>query len=69
MNPVEWFCLNVKFRVLGFPNLQMSQISKISFTSTNFAMDFLFRSDLPPLASNFELKKILKSPAKIIRLF
>lgn len=30
---------------------------------------FLFRSGLPPLASNFELNKILKSPSKIMRLF
>ena len=44
-------------------------MSKLFFISTNFAMDFLFRSGLPPLASNFELKKILKSPAKIMLLF
>ena len=34
-------------------------MSKLSFVSTNFAMDFLFKSGLPPLVSNFELKKIL----------
>ena len=28
---------------------------KLSFTSTNFAMGFIFRSGLPPLASHFEL--------------
>ena len=59
MNPVGWFCLNVKFRVLGFLIPQISQMPKLSFISTNFAMDFLFSSGLPPLASNFELKAFI----------
>ena len=66
INPVEWLCLNLKFRILGFLILQ---IPKLSFISTNFAMYFLFRSGLPLLASNFELEKILKSPTKIMRVF
>ena len=67
---MEWFCLNVKFRVLQFLIFQILQMPKLSFfCSTNFAIDFLFVSGLPPLASNCELKKILKSPAKIMRLF
>ena len=66
INPVEWLCLNLKFRKLGFLILQ---IPKLSFISTNFAMYFLFRSGLPLLASNFELEKILKSPTKIMRVF
>ena len=39
------------------------------FIPTNFPVDFLFSHGLPPLASNFELKKILKLSAKIICLF
>ena len=66
INPVEWLCLNLKFRILGFLILQ---IPKLSFISTNFAMYFFFRSGLPLLASNFELEKILKSPTKIMRVF
>ena len=66
INPVEWLCLNLKFRKLGFLILQ---IPKFSFISTNFAMYFLFRSGLPLLTSNFELEKILKSPTKIMRVF
>ena len=41
-------------------------MSKLSFIAINFAMDFLLRSDLPPLDSNFQLKKNLKSPSKIL---
>ena len=69
INLVEWFCLNVKLRLLGFLILQILQMSKLSFISTNFAVDFLFSSGLLPLASNFELKKMLKSSAKIVYLF
>ena len=69
INPVEWFCLNIKFQVLGFLILQISQMSKLSFISTNFAIDFHFKSGLPPFASSFDLKKMLKSSAKIMRLF
>ena len=36
--------------------------------STNFIMDFLFGIGLPHLASSFEVKKIVKSPANIILL-
>ena len=69
LNLVEWFHLNVKTLALRFLILQILQMSKLSFISTNFAMDFLFRTRLPPLASNFEFKEILKSPAKIVHLF
>ena len=50
-------------------NIQISQISKLSLMSTNFIMDFLFGIGLPSLASSFELKEILKSPANIILTF
>ena len=66
---MEWFCLNVKFRVLWLLIFHISQMSNLSFISSNFARDFLFRSGLQPLPSNFDLKKILKSPAKIINFF
>ena len=66
---MESFCLNVKFWRLGFLILQMSQIYKLSFMSTNFIVDFLFGTGLPSLASSFEIKKILKSSANIIILF
>ena len=36
--------------------------------SINFATDFYFVSGLPPCVSDFKLKKILKSPAKIFCL-
>ena len=41
----------------------------MSKLSTNFAMDFLFKSGLPPLVSSFQLNKILKSPAKVKPVF
>ena len=80
---MEWFCLNAKFRVLGFLTADIasisqvyrkyiasiSQVYKLSLISTNFVMDFLFGSGLPTLPFSFELKKILKSPPKIVRLF
>ena len=69
LNLVEWFHLNVKTLALRFLILQIQQMSKLSFISTNFEMDFLFRTGLPLLASNFEFKEILKSPAKIVHLF
>ena len=40
INPVEWLCLNLKFRILGFLILQTP---KLSFISTNFAMYFFFQ--------------------------
>ena len=43
-------------------------MSKLPFISTNFVMDFLSRSGLPPLASNFELKKILNR-VRVVTLF
>ena len=65
---------------MDLPNCEVSSI-KISdptdianvypfvFIPTNFPVDFLFSNALPPLASNLELKKILKLLAKIICLF
>ena len=61
INLVEWFCLNVKFSVLVFLILKISQMSKLSFISTNFAMDFLLRVDLTPLVSDFYIKKKIKT--------
>ena len=68
INPVEWFSLNVKLQVLRFLIPQILEILKLSFISTNFAMDFLFGSGLPSLASTLELKKVLKSPVSLFSL-
>ena len=61
---MEWFCLNVKLRHLGFLILQISHIFKLSLMSTNFVMDFIFGSGLPPLVSRFELKKDIEITCK-----
>ena len=69
MGPLECFWLNVKFWVLEFLITKIQHMSQSYFISANFAMAFLFRSELPPKASNFELQNIFKSPAKIIPFF
>ena len=51
---------NCKISNIRITNSQHITDVLLSFISTNFAMDFLFRSGLPLLVSNFELKEDIK---------
>ena len=63
------FWWKVKRFSVGFQILQISHKSKLSISSIIFPIDFFFRVDFPPFASNLELKWKLKSLPIITFLF
>ena len=62
IKPVEWCCLKVNRFLLGLQILQISQRSRFSVISINFAVVFFLMTDLPPSWSREGYKITLKSP-------